>query len=149
MKVYNLVIALMATISFVGSAETSYDVKLDALIKEASEEPIVIVTSDSGSILQICEITRWLPGGNSECKNLGFITLDKSNHKTTVKIHRSPYSSAKVLKAKLKIEDYLAQQFNDCKTKLSESNASSSVEWLISCSNKKSAQGQFSASTYN
>lgn len=137
MKTHKLLTILAIVTSFLSQAETSSDVKLDALIKMASQEPIVIVTSDTGAILQICEVTRWLPGEDSECRNLDFITVNKSNDKTTVKIKRSLYSSPKVLKARLKIEDFLTHQFHNCQTKLSDLSSPHSAQWTISCSNKK------------
>lgn len=142
MKLDKLMIVVAIFISFLSRAETSGDVKLDALIKQASQEPIQILTSETGAILQICEITRWLPGEDSECQNLSFITINKSNDRTRIKINRSLYSSPKVLKARLKIEDYLTHHFHDCRTQLSEFSSSSSAHWTISCSNRKAEQAQ-------
>lgn len=149
MKTHNILFVLLIFISFVSYSETSSDVKLDKLIKQASKEPIQIITSDTGAIIQICEVTRWLPGEDSECRSLNFITINKSNGKTTIKINRSLYSSPKVLKARLKIEDYLTHHYTHCETQLSDPTSSSLASWAISCTNGKTVRAQLSALVFD
>lgn len=134
MKISYIWAGLLMLVCFNCSAENSHDIKLDALMRAASEHPILIAVSNEGKLEQVCEITRWRAHGASDCTSLDFVKVLNTQNKTKVWMSQSPYTNSKALKAKFKVEEFLATRFTNCKTKLSDTDLS--VKWSILCSRK-------------